>query len=300
MPPNHYLTLAVRAAMKQARLAKEDLPQRLGFAWAFGIDTLYKFKGFRGEQRDHVRDVLENSRLYFARPDQFNDPYDVAPVLRLGGDPGDPKFFAELEAQERETLMKDGMSKAEIDVYRKAHGVTIDLLADGAQRDLRQKLLLGTRVLCLTAERAHPLQWAHYADQHRGVCLHFSCAAGSTLGQARAVKYRQGRTPVLIPLDRQSEDEITERMALTKADFWSYEKEYRIITHDGVESGVPLRQGFLTLEPPVLTGVTLGMRMPADDEAALLNMIDHSRPGVPIWKAREDFDRFWMQMERIR
>lgn len=209
----------VRSAIRDAHPV-DDRPKRLGFAWAFGIDTLYKFKGFQGDQRNHVLDMLENSRVYFSAPHQFNDPYDVAPVLRLAGDPNDPRFFEELQAQEREALIADGMSDADIDAYKKTHGVTIDRLADGAQIDLRQKLLAGARIFCLTAECCHPLQWTHYADQHRGVCLHFRCAAGSPLGQARAVKYRKERVPILIPLDRQSDDEITERMALTKADFW--------------------------------------------------------------------------------
>jgi hypothetical protein len=244
--------------------------------------------------------MLRNTRVYFSAPHQFNDPYDVAPVLRLAGDPNDPEFFEELQALERAKMIADGMSDADIDAYRKAHGVTIDQLAEGAQTDLRQKLLAETRVFCPTAERCHPLQWTHYADQHRGVCLHFSCASGSTLGQARAVKYRHERVPILIPLDRQSDDEITERMALAKADFWSYEHEYRVIAHDGVDSGVPLNQGFLQLEQPVLMGVTLGMRMPPEDEAVLLAEIQQARPDCAVWKAREDFDRIWMKMEQIR
>ena len=299
MSSNPYLTRTARAAMRDTR-AVDDLPRRLGFAWAFGMDTLYKFKGFQGEQRSHVLDMLRNSRVYFSAPHQFNDPYDLAPVLRLAGDPNDPQFFEELQAQERAALIADGMSEAEIDAYRKSHGVTIDRLADGAQTDLRQKLLAGTRVFCLTAERCHPLQWTHYADQHRGVCLHFACAAGSVLGQARAVKYRREREPILIPLDRQSDDEITERMALTKADFWSYEQEYRVIAHDGVDSGVPLEKGFLQLGRPILTGVTLGMRMPSDDEVVILTEIQQVCPDIAVWKAREDFDRFWMQMDQVR
>jgi hypothetical protein len=75
----------VRSAVWQAIVgARDELPKRMGFAWALGHSTLYKFKGFTGDQRAHVADMLERSRLYFSVPDQFNDPFDVAPVLALG------------------------------------------------------------------------------------------------------------------------------------------------------------------------------------------------------------------------
>ncbi|MGH8309809.1 MAG: DUF2971 domain-containing protein [Steroidobacteraceae bacterium] len=288
----------IRRAISSAQ--RDDLARRMGFAWALGIDTLYKFKGFTGDQRDHVIDMLEHSRFYFSVPDQFNDPYDVAPVIALGGDPKDPAFLAELEAKELASLKRRGLNDAQIEAYRKASGTDISQLAAGARDDLRFKMRRDTRIFCMSAEQCHPLQWSHYADRHRGLCLHLRCAAGKPLGLARRVEYRTDREPILLPLERQSHDEIVERLILLKADFWSYEREYRIVGDVGVDWGATLNGRYLDIDRDVLTGVTIGMWMPEPDQTALLALIDKHHPALPVWKAVEDFDRFWIKVERLR
>lgn len=286
----------IREAVRQVLFYTDDLPKRLGFAWALNFSTLFKFMSFRaGEQRERVADVIQNSRIYCPTPDLFNDPYDVSPVIRHGGDPTDPQYIAELDRHERLMLERSGKSPGEIEAYRAANGVDVMRLADEARDDLRRKIRGDTRILCLTAEQCHPLQWSHYADKHKGLCLHFRCRSGTKLGLAREVRYAPDRQAILIPLDRQSHDEVFDRLVMAKADFWSYEKEFRIIAHN------PDLQGpFLPLESDDLIGVTMGMCMPEEDRVALLAMVDQHRPGLPIWAAVEDYDRFWMKIERVR
>jgi hypothetical protein len=55
--------------------------QQLGLAWAEGVDTLYKFRSYSGPFRRWLRQILKNSRIYFSTPSQFNDPFDVSPVV---------------------------------------------------------------------------------------------------------------------------------------------------------------------------------------------------------------------------
>jgi hypothetical protein len=165
---------------------------------------------------------------------------------------------------------------------------------------LRSKLRADARIFCLTAERCHPLQWAHYADQHRGVCLHFRCEARTPLGLARKVEYRKDRKPILLPLERQSHDVLVERLVLVKAEFWEYEQEYRIVGDVGVNWGAKLNDRYLEVPRESLIGVTIGMRMSDVDQGELLKLIDAHRPGLPVWRAVEDVDRFWMKVERVR
>jgi hypothetical protein len=88
-----------------------------------------------------------------------------------------------------------------------------------------------------------------------------------------------------LPLERQTSDEIMERLVLVKADFWKYEEEYRIVGDDSIDWGAKLEGRYLAVELDLLTGVTISMRMPATDEADLLAVIDAHRPGLPVWKA---------------
>jgi hypothetical protein len=39
---------------------------------------------------------LLESKIYFSHPDEVNDPFDVVPVLKHGGDVGDPAYLKEL------------------------------------------------------------------------------------------------------------------------------------------------------------------------------------------------------------
>jgi len=54
------------------------------FAATEGVQTLYKFCPFStAERRQWVRHILVEHKIYFARPSQLNDPYDLRPLVRL-------------------------------------------------------------------------------------------------------------------------------------------------------------------------------------------------------------------------
>lgn len=123
---------------------------------------------------------------------------------------------------------------------------------------------------------------------------------GNVFGLAREVAYRTKRDPILLPLSRQDSGLIMERLALVKADFWSYEKEFRIIASDGIDWGARLDGPFLKFDAELLKGITIGMRMSDDQRSDLIDTINKFRPGLPVWRAIEDEDKFWVQLERLR
>ncbi len=171
--------------------------KKLRFAWYFGCDTLYKFRSFsRGKSRERVLDTIENSRIYLPHPPDFNDPFDCSPVVVHGGDPDDPEYFRAVEANERRMQKAQGVTGARLDRLRKREGVTIHDLPKAAEAHLRNALRDDVRILCLSANPLHPLQWSHYADSHRGLCLHFRCRPGTPFGLARQVRYRKKRDPL--------------------------------------------------------------------------------------------------------
>jgi hypothetical protein len=71
-------------------------PRKQRIAWAEGVDTLYKLRSLNVGAREHTLDIIENSRIYFPSPTQFNDPFDCYPPFDLAGDWRDPKFVEEL------------------------------------------------------------------------------------------------------------------------------------------------------------------------------------------------------------
>src|SRR5665213_539277 len=273
--------------------------KRLRFAWIEGHDTLYKFKSMAGNGCSEVQDMIENSRIYFSIPDQFNDPFDCAPVCKPAKPLSDPAFIQELLADEERMMGESGKSPEEVEELRKSQ-VDVLQLGPAVTAQTRSVMRADVRMFCLTSRQDHPLQWAHYADSHRGVCLHFRCKFGTLLGLARAVKYRKVREPVLVPLNyNPSPDHIADRMVQIKADFWRYESEYRIIGHDGADWGYTLDGRFCSFPPKQLCGVTLGMGTGAADRQLIMSWAANHVPALRVYEAVEDPDQFGLRMRWI-
>jgi hypothetical protein len=273
--------------------------KKMRFAWARGIDTLYKFRSFQGESRRWVRDILLESKIYFSHPDEFNDPFDIAPVVRHGGSPKDPAYLKELEDDQTRHYTQRGFSPADVAKLRRDTGVSAEALPEAGTRDMRQKVRNAARILCLSAAQLDPLQWAHYANGHQGVCIHFRCHRGSWLEGARSVRYRARRPAIVLPLSRHHPIETAHRMALTKANFWRYEDEYRVFANSDPRSEITLTGNYFHFAPSDISGITIGMSMQTTDRNALFAVLDQRRQAVPTWECIEDRSRYALKLRKV-
>ena len=151
-------------------------------------------------------------------------------------------------------------------------------MAAAVRANTLRQLHEDTRIFCASAEICRPLLWSHYADSHRGVCLHFACGYGTLIGLARQVVCKEQREPIC-PLGW-SEDDLTDKMVLVKAAFWGYESEYRIIGHTRAPWGHSFdEQGRAHFPPELLTGITLGVRISEGDRADVIALAlgEHQR-----------------------
>jgi len=273
----------------------------LRFGWATGVETLFKFRSLSGDAREYTLDILRNSRIYFSSPEQFNDPFDCAPPFILAGDIHDPQFFEELKRDEEQSAKESGLTDSELENLRIREGVPIEQMAETARKNTLRALQRDTRIVCFATEQCHPLTWSHYASSHTGICLHFKCEPGTLFGLARKVLYHQQRKSIQLPLYRQGEDEITERLVFEKADFWEYESEYRIVGHQSADWGYHFDDDYrVAFSPESVSGVTLGMRISDSDKAAIVDLAKARPFSIPIWEAVEDPDRYWMQIRPVR
>ena len=97
---------------------------------------------------------------------------------------------------------------------------------DGIRR-LKERQDTNTGLLCFSRDWRNPVQWSHYADNHRGLCLGFD-VADHLLGE---VRYRQRRIDVDWVLSASTDAEGNDRMRqalVTKFTHWKYEKEMRV------------------------------------------------------------------------
>lgn len=96
-------------------------------------------------------------------------------------------------------------------------------------REWRTEMANDYGLLCFSANWHNPVQWTHYADRHRGLCLEFEVDRSVV----RQVNYVQSR-PVFPDLQRRLNREAGLRfvdvLLQTKFAHWSYEDEYRLFT----------------------------------------------------------------------
>lgn len=293
---------AAAQAAEQGRRKAEFLEQAklLRFAWAENRDTLYKFKSLSGGGCHQVQDIIENSRLYFSTPDQFNDPLDCSPTFKLAGDLDDPVFLAELKKDEDEMIAEQKLTpQAEADL-RAQFGTHVTGMAEAIKRNVRKEIRANLRIFCLSATYEHPLLWSHYGNSHTGVCLHFRVEHGSVFGLARGVDYSKPRPPVLIPMRYNASDsDVARAMSLIKADFWCYESEYRILGHASADWGYTFDDRYLSFEPELLTGITLGMCIAPADRGVAMSWAAAHAPALAVYEAFEHPDEFGIKVRQV-
>jgi hypothetical protein len=97
-------------------------------------------------------DSLKHSQIYFARPDELNDPFDC----KVNIEKSLKKAISQLSGSERETLENIFNNNEVIRLFNQA------------QQDINNYgIFSGSHKPALECSQ----MWSHYADKHRGVCL---------------------------------------------------------------------------------------------------------------------------------
>lgn len=91
---------------------------------------------------------------------------------------------------------------------------------------MKNKLAQNRGLLCFSKSWHNPVQWSHYADKHKGICLGFD-VPDVHLGE---VSYSQKRLVADIEslkTPRELSFDIVRKLLFTKYHHWKYEKEVR-------------------------------------------------------------------------
>ena len=75
-------------------------------------------------------------------------------------------------------------------------------------------------LLCFSRNWKSPVQWAHYSDNHKGICMAFEIPDEWLM----KVEYQAKRLPCPTNIDF----DFMKKVLSTKFSHWKYEKEYRI------------------------------------------------------------------------
>ena len=142
-------------------------------------------------------------------------------------------------------------------------------------------------VLCLSAVRDNILMWSHYADSHGGICLEFD-GCFEFFAQTHEVMYPPVR-PRINPF-RQSQDEMMEAALLTKAEYWRYEQEWRLVQNMH-------GPGVYHFPPEAFTGVILGAQISPTDVKKVLGWIEKRDDPVKLYRTSPCDKSFSLNIE---
>lgn len=112
-----------------------------------------------------------------------------------------------------------------------------DFLSVAAPTKADRKMLLEWRqgvakdagLICFSRNWHNPVQWAHYADRHQGVCLGFE-VDDSWIRQVSYVQSRPAWPALPHPWPAAVKKRVIDQLLYTKFAHWSYEDEYRLFT----------------------------------------------------------------------
>ena len=145
-------------------------------------------------------------------------------------------------------------------------------------------------VLCFSKDYRNPVQWAHYADSHRGFCLGFEVTEDDLI----EVDYVNGRSSLaeLISVIDIPPREFLRFMLSRKYSHWSYEKEVRKIVPIPLKSKEPVFYNFK--ESIRLTDVVIGCRNTAPMKS-IRSILRAYSPAPRVIRVRPSASAFEMQ-----
>jgi len=171
----------------------------------------------------------------------------------------------------------DPRVKREVDQLRvmfKGHHLSNDLLASVYQ-DVQFGKKNGIAVACFSLDPKNLLMWAHYADKHQGMCLHFNNAI------PEKSKFVDLRVDIQGHIEYHLSDKVNycadkirgvKYIYLNKSYHWEYENEFRLLTMMG--------DGVYRFCPQYLKTVIFGIKTNTADRHRIMercraNGLDH-------------------------
>lgn len=162
-----------------------------------------------------------------------------------------------------------------------------------AVKDFKKECNKTTGLLCFSQDWTRPILWSYYADKHKGVCLGFDLKSELV----SEVRYSTDREMVDFDKDGESfvvDNQLRERLLLTKSIHWKPEDEVRMIV-DLRDSKKAKRDGQLYFRrfdsDMVLTRVILGPNCALDPQA-VRDLVHLRHPHAIVFRSRAEYGGF--------
>lgn len=274
----------------------KSMSERINLGGIGEHESIFKYISLDGKMSwNYLERTLRENVLIGATLNSLNDPLE-----------GKPRIFNDLTRDKYEDCClyfdRSGKQRNE---QRLEDSIPFEQLEAHVLERLKNTKEMA-RILSFARRSDSHLLWSHYANSHRGACLHFSLGAFDHPAlTAGLVGYTQNR-PVLpmslmarIALPPETEHHPDDRKALrselyrglffTKPLDWSYEEEARVIYSTADMTNVPFQKGGLY-------EIILGAKCNAEDQKKIRSLVKRYSNKVVVRSAKITDDTFSVEI----
>ena len=250
---------------------------------------LFHYQDF---DKKRLEDTLLTNRIYCSNPINFNDPWDMKPLVKtLDNEQERNEYIEHL----RSAMIQNDIPQDMIDKLLNTPS-WIDYMAERSATDSWKTFEEHFRVYCLTPKPDNLLMWSHYANKHQGICLEFD-TDNQIFGSAWEVEYHSE-----YPYCSWKTDFDIIGLALTKAKCWEYEEEYRLLPKTECANKILQQEKImvvdeynkLTFPSEALKSIIIGCKANYED---IKNFIHSLRPDLQIKRAIIQRNRYGIDIK---
>lgn len=251
---------------------------------------LYKYRSLAAPARPWVERIFSHSELYYASPDEINDPLEFRFKLSFEATESERRMWAVRTIQRQFGLSAGEASREAIALFQRLDQQPPSPWQSAAESELQENIRRRVAVMSLSEVNDDILMWSHYADSHRGICIEFT-ASKSTPFFAETVPVEYSDNIPVLSHYRDTQYEVFRASCLVKAAHWSYEREWR---------SVEVRAGRGAKRFPIehLTAVILGACISAEHESEVRGWVGRFAPHARIERASLSPGRFGLEIAR--
>lgn len=250
--------------------------------------ALYKYRDWNNKLH---RRIISKQEIYFAKPSEFNDPFDGNIPVRW-----DLMTYEDCVNKNMEILNIRHKNKDQNLVRKEAERITAEktlwhpekMVKEGSEQIAKWKSILG--LFSLSSIPDNILMWSHYSNNHTGFLVGLktnSLIQDCDSDFIEPITY-QKQYPLI-----SGDDDVTQQFYkkfFSKSDLWSYEEEWRISKNH-------IQNRVVKLKKNTIVQVILGCRMNARDEERIINLCDRSlSQNIRISKAVMDENNFSLNL----
>lgn len=240
------------------------------------ISHLYKYRAYNARSLS----IIENRKIWFAKPDSFNDPFDCK-----------IPFDHHLTLDQAVAYgRKIGVPEEKLKVIVNSKGEIQKEFLEEWAKTLKKadEELESMGVFTLSEASNNILLWSHYANGHRGFCIEFERNSANKLGNyeiTRRVQYRLDY-PTINP----TKEDVFDLKFFTKASEWEYEREWRLVYDKG-----DVEEPLADVE---ISAIVFGLRLP-DPHKEEIRKVTSDIVGIKYRQAVKVPNRFELRIEDV-